>query len=406
MKILKAKYLLLCDEKFTILQDKSVVFDEKIVEICEFKEALKKYPNSQIYDFSNDIVLPAFINTHTHLEFSANATTLIYGDFIKWVGSIVKSRSKLSKKATQNLIAKQIKIMQKSGVGTIGEISSFGIEAEICAKSGARFVFFNEVLGANESVVEANFANFMARFENSQKFKSDMFIPAVSVHSPYSTHEKLTKKVCEFAGRENLVISTHFLESSHEKKWLESGTGEFKKWLLNFNKNPKPFYTPSEFIAHFKGVKTLFTHCVWADDFSHFDPALHSVTTCVRSNRLLSKKRVNLSKILNSNLSLNIGTDGLSSNLSLNFLDELRANLFMHENIAFEKLARILLYCATNGGAKALGLNLGSIEKGKIADFAVFKGFEVANLSQLPLQLILQSKNAKELFIKGQKCNF
>ena len=41
-----------------------------------------------------------------------------------------------------------------------------------------------------------------------------------------------------------------------------------------------------------------------------------------------------------------------------------------------------------------------------VADFAVFKGFEVANLSQLPLQLILQSKNAKELFIKGQKCNF
>ena len=104
MKILKAKYLLLCDEKFTILQDKSVVFDEKIIEICEFKEALKKYPNSQIYDFSNDIVLPAFINTHTHLEFSANATTLIYGDFIKWVGSIVKSRSKLSKKATQNFL--------------------------------------------------------------------------------------------------------------------------------------------------------------------------------------------------------------------------------------------------------------------------------------------------------------
>ncbi|MBR4140550.1 MAG: metal-dependent hydrolase, partial [Campylobacter sp.] len=267
MKILKAKYLRLCDEKFTILQDKSVVFDEKIIEICEFKEALKKYPNSQIYDFSNDIVLPAFINTHTHLEFSANATTLIYGDFIKWVGSIVKSRSKLSKKATQNLIAKQIKIMQKSGVGTIGEISSFGIEAEICAKSGARFVFFNEVLGANESVVEANFANFMARFENSQKFKSDMFIPAVSVHSPYSTHEKLTKKVCEFARRENLIVSTHFLESSHEKKWLESGTGEFKKWLSNFNKNPKPFYTPSEFIAHFKGIKTLFTHCVWANEF-------------------------------------------------------------------------------------------------------------------------------------------
>ena len=406
MKILKAKYIFLCDENFTILQDKAVVFDEKIVEICEFTHALQKYPNSQIYDFSNDIVLPAFINTHTHLEFSANTTTLIYGDFIKWVGSIVNSRTKLSKKATANLITKQIKIMQKSGVGTIGEISSFTDEAEICAKSGARFVFFNEVLGANESVVEANFANFMRRFERLGEFKSDMFIPAVSVHAPYSTHKDLTKKVCEFARNENLLISTHFMESSHEKNWLEKGNGGFKKWLSKFNPAPKPFYTPSEFIAHFNGIKTLFTHCVWFDEFDKFDENLHSVTTCARSNRLLSKKRLNLAKLLKSNLSLNIGTDGLSSNINLNFLDELRANLLLQDNIPLCELAKILLFAATNGGAKALNLNLGVIEKGKIADIAVFKGFEVANLDQLPLQLILQSKNAKELFIKGNKCNF
>ena len=406
MKILKAKYLLLCDENFTILKDNSVVFDEKIVEICKFENALQKYPNAQIYDFGDDIALPAFVNTHTHLEFSANATTLIYGDFIKWVGSVVNSRSNLSKKATANLIANQIKIMQKSGVGTIGEISSFGAEAEICAKSGARFVFFNEVLGANEGVCEANFANFKNRFKRSCEFKSDMFIPAVSVHAPYSTHSALTKKVCEFARNENLLISTHFMESSHEKKWLEKGSGEFKKWLGKFNPNPKPFYTPSEFIRHFKGVRTLFTHCVFADDFELFDKNLHGITHCVRSNRFLSKKRLNLNKVLNANLNLNIGTDGLSSNLSLNFLDELRANLLSHDNIPLCKLACILLLAATNGGAKALDLNLGSIEKGKIADIAVFKGFEVANLDQLPLQLILQSKNAKKLFIKGNLWNF
>lgn len=404
MKILKAKYILLCDEKFTILQDKAIVFDEKIAEICEFDTAIKKYPNSQIYYFNDDIVMPSFINTHTHLEFSANATTLIYGDFIKWVGSIVNSRSKLSKKATQNLIAKQIKIMQKNGVGTIGEISSFGGEIEICAKSGARFVFFNEVLGAIESVVEANFANFMARFEKSNEFKSDMFIPAVSVHSPYSTHKNLTKKVCEFAKSKNLIVSAHFMESLHEKKWLNSGTGEFKKWLGKFSPNPKPFYTPKEFLHHFDGVRTLFTHCVWFDEFGEFDQNWHFITTCGRSNRLLSKKYIDLKKLLKSNLSFNIGTDGLSSNLSLNFLDELRANLLIHANIPLEKLARILLLSATSGGAKALNLNLGELKSGKIADIAVFKGFKVANLDQLPLQLILQSKVAKALFIKGNLC--
>ena len=116
------------------------------------------------------------------------------------------------------------------------------------------------------------------------------------------------------------------------------------------------------------------------------------------------KQYNNLKKLLKSNLSFNIGTDGLSSNLSLNFLDELRANLLIHANIPLEKLARILLLSATSGGAKALNLNLGELKSGKIADIAVFKGFKVANLDQLPLQLILQSKATKALFIKGNLC--
>ncbi len=54
--------------------------------------------------------------------------------------------------------------MQKSGIGTIGEISSFGSDLDPCLKAshkGMRIVFFNnEILGTNENQVEDKKQNF------------------------------------------------------------------------------------------------------------------------------------------------------------------------------------------------------------------------------------------------------
>lgn len=242
----------------------------------------------------------------------------------------------------------------------------------------------------------------MSRFEKIAKLKSDNFIPAISVHAPYSTRSELAKKAAKFAKDNSLILSTHFLESEYEKQWLFNGNGEFKEWLSFFDKNIRPFYDGYEFIEYFESVRTLFTHCVYVDDFGVFDPSLHSVTTCGVSNRLISKP-LNLSAVLDSGLSLNIGTDGLSSNISLNFFDELRANLLIHSEIDLPNLAKTLLLASTLSGAKALGLENGSLEAGKLADIAVFKGFEVCDEDQIALELILQTKESETIFIGGKE---
>ncbi|WP_299226922.1 metal-dependent hydrolase [uncultured Campylobacter sp.] len=405
MRILRAKWVLSCDENFKILKDGAIVFDEKIIEVCGFASAARKYPQAEILDFSGDIAMPAFINPHVHLEFSANKGTLCYGDFLEWLGSVIASRQQLDAAARGRLIAEQIIAMMRSGVGTIGEISSFGGEAEACAQSGIRTVFFNEILGASKDAAAENILKFKQRFERSKALASSLFIPAVSVHSPYSTHPQITEFATRLARENGLAISTHFMESSYERQWLRAGRGKLKTWLSKFNPSPAPFYSPQSFVAHFSGLRTLFTHCVWVDDFSIFDPKLHSITHCARSNRLLSKKQLSFKKLLASGLNYNIATDGLSSNFSLSFLDELRANLMMHDELGLAELARALILGATRNAAAALGLSLGELKAGKLADITVFEGIECEQ-SQLPLQLILQSKNAKSLFIEGMKCNF
>ena len=405
MRILRAKWVLVCDENFKILKEGAIVFDKKIIEVCAFASAARKYPQAEILDFSGDIAMPAFINPHVHLEFSANKGTLRYGDFLDWLGSVIASRQELDAAARGRLITEQIAAMMRSGVGTIGEISSFGSEAEACAQSGIRTVFFNEILGASKDATAENILKFKQRFERSKALASSLFIPAVSVHSPYSTHPQITEFATKLARENELAISTHFMESAYERQWLCTGRGKFKAWLAKFNPSPAPFYSPQSFVAHFSGLRTLFTHCVWVDDFSILDPKLHSITHCARSNRLLSKKRLSFKKLLASGLNYNIATDGLSSNFSLSFLDELRANLMMHDELGLTELARALILGATKNAAAALGLNLGELKAGRLADIAVFEGIE-CDEAQLPLQLILQSKNAKSLFIEGMKCNF
>lgn len=406
MKILKAKRILVCDENFTILRDAAIAFDNKISAVGGERELTVQFPNAEFCDLGDAIISPAFINPHVHLEFSANKTSLIYGDFLKWLSSVINAREELSKEASEEITAEAIKSMQRSGVGTIGAVSSFGSDLNACVKSSARVIYFNEILGTNEEFLEQNLQNFGERFYESVKYKSDRFIPAVSVHSPYSTHPNLAEFAINLARKQNLIVSTHFMESNHERDWLESGEGGFKEWLGKFNKYPKPLYTPNEFIKLFKGIRTLFTHCVYAKDFSEFDRSLHSVTHCAFSNRLLSKSSLNLENLISQKISFNIGTDGLSSNISLNFLDELRANLLIHSNFDLQNLAKILILASTSACARALGLNLGEIKEGKIADIAVFSGLGDIDEGELALMLLLNAKECERLYVNGDECEF
>ncbi|MGG7047637.1 MULTISPECIES: aminofutalosine deaminase family hydrolase [unclassified Campylobacter] len=401
MQILKAKFIITCDENFTIHKNSCIAFDEKILAIGDESELKQRFKGANFSNLGNAIITPALINTHTHLEFSANKTQLIYGDFIAWLSSIVENGAKLA--CDDKIMQSALNSMLASGVGTIGAISSFGKDLQILASSQARVVFFNEILGSNEAFVEQNFKAFSERFLQSSCYQNKLFTPAISLHAPYSIHPKLAKMAINLVKSKNLVVSTHFMESLHEQRWLKNGSGKFKSHLKRFTPDPKPLYTKEGYFSMFSGIRTLFTHCVYESDFSAFESGLHSVTHCASSNRLLGKRALNLAKLKKANVSLNIGTDGLSSNISLNMFDELRNVLFTHQTNELNSLAKFIFLAATKGGAQALGLENGILKEGKLADIAVFAGFDEIDEGTLITQLILHTKRALGLYVGGQR---
>lgn len=403
MQILKAKWILSCDDKFSTFKDCGIAFNNKIVKIDTTQNLVKQYPNAKLTDFKNSIIMPALINAHTHLEFSNAKAKLSYGDFLKWLASIVNAGANIAKNTSKQCIQKAINQILQSGTASIGAISSFGLDLKALANSPLRVIYFNEIIGSNENLKEQNWAFFLDRFNKSSKYKSERFLPALAIHAPYSVCKNLAKEGLKYAKDNNLICSTHFMESKAEKQWLQNGKGGFSKHLKRFNPNPKPLYSPDEYLGLFDGVHTLFTHCVELDDFTWLNDNDFYVTHCPVSNRILGGQRLKLAKIAQDRLI--IGTDGLSSNFSLSMLDELKTALLIHNNQNLNALAKRLLISATNIGAKALKINAGELKPDKLADIAIFtnEGCQSWCEDELASKLILHSQKAKALFIGGER---
>jgi len=403
MKIITAKYIVTFDKNNPIIKNGAVLYDKKIIKVDKQENIINEFPDVQIKKLGkNSCLLPGLINSHIHLEYLANKTTLEYGEFVKWLRSVIKHQQDLINKCDDESIKDAVEKLLKSGTTTIGEISSFGLEIEALKSSKINVILFNEVLGSAPEGVDMMYQNFLQRYNTCKSIQDERFIPAISVHSPYSTHPILAKKVLTLAKEDSCIVSTHFMESKAEREWLDTSKGEFKEFLKAFNPYAKPLLSSMEYLKLFYGVKTLFTHATYAtkEEIEYINECDNYITTCPVSNRLLENKKLDIQNIKN----LTLATDGLTSNISLNLWDELRAALFIHYDLDISLLSKLLLDSVTKDAAKALGVNKGVLAKDFDADMIVVElADEIEDINSIYEWLILHTKKAKSTIILGEE---
>lgn len=406
MKIIKASYIVTIDENFNIIEDGAVVFDEKIIEVSKASIILEKYPNIEVIELDkNSVLMPGLVNSHIHLEFSSNKTTLKYANFYSWLNSVIKYRDKLIEKANSSLITQELNKMLKTGTTTIGAISSYSFDLEACLKSPINKLFFCEVIGSKADMIDTLFADFKARLKEASKYNSKNFKAAVAIHSPYSVHPFLIREVLKIAKEQDLPVTSHFLESKEEKEWLLKDSGSFVDFFKNFLNQTKANSKPLEFLNLFKNVKNLsFTHCVEAtkDELDLIKDLNATINHCVVSNRVLNNTRLDLEKL--DGIEFSIGTDGLSSNNSLSMFDELRSCLLAHYEQNAIKFSKTLLHSATVNGAKALGFeSKGRIKEGFDADIIGFTlPDKIEDIEDIYMHIILHTKYVSKVVIGGE----
>lgn len=417
MQIFGAALVFVCDENFSILHNGGIVFEEKqdrILKVGDYKELCALYPNAKMSFYPNAVLLPALINAHIHFEFGSHLAQFCYGDFGAWLDSLMISRDEVlnSGNSSESIILQGINEQINAGVGSVGAISSYGNDMPMLAQSPLRIVYFNEAIGSNPSAIDFLYSNLLERLKNSKSLASSTFIPALALHSPYSLHPIMAQKIIELAAKDLMPLSAHFLESAQEREWLTQSNGYFKGFFSQFMNaaNSKSLYSPKSFLDMLIPLQNnalSLTHClhITQEEASIIKSLNASIITCPRSNRLLNNAFFKREFLLDSHIPLAIGTDGKSSNNNVNLLDELRAALYAYPQEEILSLSKSLLLSATLYGAKALGLNNGSLQEGKNVDFAIFEFSQPlfqthqSHPNQSPLQFILHATKPTHLFV-------
>jgi cytosine/adenosine deaminase-related metal-dependent hydrolase len=390
------------------IENHAIAFGTTIESIEPLEKLQTRYPNAEVTQLPlHSILYPGFINTHVHLEFSANKTTLQFGEFHTWLNSVITHRDALIQACDNSIMLEATKQMLHSGVTTFGAISSFGSELEVCQKTPQRVVFFNELIGSNAMVADALYGDFLERLQASQHAPQHTNItPAIAIHAPYSVHPILLHKAIGIAKEHYLPLTAHFLESPAEREWLTNASGDFKTFFETYFNTSTPVTNLKEFMHAFNTYPTLFTHATQAtkEELAHLASKGHTIAHCPRSNRYLGCGTFNIEEANTTSLPYTIATDGLSSNDSLSILDELRATLFIHQHLPLKPLAQKLIASVTTHAADALNLPIGKIEVGKAADFTIITlPQKPTHTEDLALWTILHTKKVNEIYIAGEK---
>ena len=390
------------------LSNFAIAFTDKIQAIDSLEDLRKQYPDAEVIETEpHSVIYPGFINTHVHLEFSANKTSLKYGSFMPWLDTVIEHREDLVGCCDNAMMMDECQTMLHSGTTTFGAISSFGNELEICEKAPQRVVFFNELIGSNAQYADMLYGDFLERVKASQSCDASSFItPAIAIHSPYSVHPVILQKAVTLAKQNKMPLSAHFLESQAEREWLEKGEGELKLFFEKYFNTSTPVTTIQEFMVAFDTYPTHFTHAVQTtkEELEHLASKGHSVAHCPRSNRYLGCGRLRIEDLNTLNIPYTVATDGLSSNDSLSIFDELRAAIMLHHQAPIQELSRKLIQTVTSDAADILGLDCGKIEVGKLADFAVVPLREAPKREEeIALWTVLHTKKVSQVYINGEK---
>ena len=402
IQAIKAKYILTPNQSY--IEDSAVIVkDSKIIDIVSSSDLNKsKY---KIIDLQKSVLLPGFINAHVHLELYWTQSLLKpFNSFTEWLSQIIDLKKKFNNKKIPISVKKSIKESIDSGVTTIGQISSYnGLDYEPIINSGIRTVYFYELTNSTIGNLDKK---FLQKILN--KKINTLFHPRIFPHSIYSLDSKSLKKVMNFAKEKDIDLGIHLSESIEEIKYAKGQKNNLEKNILSKlmkqTKLSNNKSTPLEYLDKLntdkQEIALIHMNNLTKRDLEILKTRNYPVVLCPRSNAYLNQNLPNI-KFFSKYEKTGIGTDGLSSNLSINFLDEINFLYLYAKKIVSKNSEKKIIDMATIGGAKALGLDriVGSIEINKNADLIAF---ELINKD--PFLSIIHSKknNLKMSMINGK----
>lgn len=332
--------------------------------IAEISDEIDESNVDKIIDATGKILLPGFVNTHTHLSMTlfrglADDLSLdswlndhiwpmeanLNGDYC-YIGALL---------AAVELI--------KSGTTTLSDMYFYMEDvARAIDEAGLRAVLSYGMIDFGDAERrEAELKENLTLFENCNGMADGRIKVFLGPHSPYTASEELLIKVRQLADEYNMGIHIHVSETEKEINDVSEEKG----------------LRPFEYLDKIGllGPDVVAAHCVWLSDneidIIKKNDVKVSHNPC--SNMKLASGIAPVSKLIEKDICVSIGTDGASSNNNLDLIEELKTASLLQKVSTLDPNvlnSQEALAMGTIKGAEALGLDdeIGSIEVGKKAD--------------------------------------
>src|SRR5271154_3554058 len=351
----------------TVYDDGAVVVKgDTIVAVGPSRELEVKYSASQTIDAKGKLVLPGFINGHTHVPmtlFRGIHDDVTLNDWLyKYIFPAEKKNvtEPFVRWGTRLAAAEQI----RSGITTFADMYYFeDAVAEETKAAGMRgvlgetFIDFPAPDNKNQAAMLAYSEKFL------KKWQGDPLIhAAVAPHSIYTCSQKTLQDASALARKYNAPILIHVAEMQKEWEDSEKQNGA----------------SPVKYLERIGvlGPDVVAAHCIFVDAPDRKILAQHNVG-CVHnpsSNMMLASGVSPVPEMRTAGIAVGLGTDGpAGSNNDLDLMEEIDLAAKLAKITKMSPLALnapAVVEMATIEGARALHMEkeIGSLEVGKKAD--------------------------------------
>ncbi|ABR31410.1 amidohydrolase [Thermosipho melanesiensis] len=379
-----------------VLKDWNSSVEKLDIEIEEkkIKKISKNLTGENYIDLSGKLIIPGLINTHTHVAmsiFRGIAEDLSFDDWL--FKNILPLEEKLDKDIVYFSSLLSMMEMAKNGIVAFCDMYMYEYSvAKAAYDFGIKALVSRGLVSEGNKIEPSRLSEAIKLFEKWNNVDDRIYV-ALGPHAPYTCSIEALKEVGKLSKNMNIPVTIHLFENAWERERYSL------KDILETN------------IADFH---LLAVHCIHLnereiEELKNYNVYISHNPT---SNLKLGNGIAPLTKFIENNIPVALGTDGPASNNSLDILFEARlASLLQKKNDPKNVTTNQALKMLTENGYKALKLDGGIIKENLPADLTII---ELNTPSYFPLENIkhhlIHSKttvyatmvNGKFIYISGK----
>ncbi len=331
--------------------------------IEDIAQEIKNVHADKTINATGKIVMPGFVNAHTHVGMS-----LFRGMLAEARGEEKQKIYEVEEKLTRDDIynSARLSILEMIKSGTTTFCDSFSYEEEVAKainELGVRGVISRCVCG-NVEQSKQRLKEAEELYKNYNEKADGRIKVVLSLDDAQNSPPEAIRNTVELAKRLEVPVHMHYLGNKNEIKTIKE---KYNKSVTEYLKSNNLF-----------DVKTVLSHAVWADELDLSELQFHdvSIVSTPRSNSLLGNGLADVKFLLEGGINVALGTGGQERCNTLDMFEEIRQCAYS-QKILYKDMHAIraekCLELATIKGAKALGMakEIGTIEKGKKADLII-----------------------------------